>query len=310
MSDLRVDEVTVADAEALCEVIRAGFAARPRLDPPSTAVEETPASVAEAIRQGGGLLCRVDGVPAGGLLFAGSGAGIAFRRVSVVPHFQSRGVASAVVGVAEEVAARRGHNDVCLLARAELPTTVTFWTRRGYAEVARAGTAIMMGKALPAEVETVDAKGTREVGRRLAALARPGDLLVLTGELGAGKTTLAQGIGSGLAVRGEGTSPTFVISRVHPPQGAGPALVHVDAYRLGDGAELDDLDLGASVDSSVTVVEWGEGLAEALADHRLRVHLARGRGDEAGDARTIAVTPLGARWFGAGVRSSLLGPNG
>ncbi|MBA3989906.1 MAG: tRNA (adenosine(37)-N6)-threonylcarbamoyltransferase complex ATPase subunit type 1 TsaE, partial [Propionibacteriales bacterium] len=74
-----------------------------------------------------------------------------------------------------------------------------------------------MGKALPAEVATVDADGTRAVGRRLAALARPGDLLVLTGELGAGKTTLAQGIGSGLAVRGEVTSPTFVISRVHPP---------------------------------------------------------------------------------------------
>jgi len=310
VSDLRVDEVAVADAAALCDVIRAGFAARPRLDPPSTAVEETPASVAAAIRESGGLLCRVDGVPAGGLLFAGSGAGIAFRRVSVVPHFQSRGVASAVVGVAEEVAAGRGHDDVCLLAREELPATVTFWTRRGYAEVARAGTAIMMGKALPAEVATVDADGTRAVGRRLAALARPGDVLVLTGELGAGKTTLAQGIGAGLAVRGEVTSPTFVISRVHPPQGAGPALVHVDAYRLGDGAELDDLDLDASVDTSVTVVEWGDGLAEALADHRLRVHLARGQGDEAGDARTITVTPLGARWFGAGVRSSLLGPNG
>ncbi len=310
MSDLRVDEVTVGDAEALCDVIRAGFAARPRLDPPSTAVEETPASVAAAIRESGGLLCRVDGVPAGGLLFAGSGAGIAFRRVSVVPRFQSRGVATAVVGVAEAVAVGRGHDDVCLLAREELPATVTFWTRRGYAEVARAGTAIMMGKALPAEVETVDADGTRDVGRRLAALARPGDVLVLTGELGAGKTTLTQGIGSGLAVRGEVTSPTFVISRVHPPRGAGPALVHVDAYRLGDGAELDDLDLDASVETSVTVVEWGGGVAEALADHRLRVHLARGHGDEAGDARTIKVTPLGARWFGAGVRSSLLGPNG
>ena len=310
MSELRVDEVTVADAEALCDVIRAGFGARPRLDPPSTAVEETPISIAAAIRRGGGLLCRVDGVPAGGLLFDGSGAGIALRRVSVVPRFQSRGVASAVVGVAEEVAAARGHNDICLLARAELPATVTFWARRGYAEVARAGTAIMMGKALRARLETVDAHGTRELGRRLAALVRPGDVLVLTGELGAGKTTLTQGLGAGLGVRGEVTSPTFVISRVHPSQAAGPALVHVDAYRLGDGAELDDLDLDATVDDAVTVVEWGEGLAETLAEHRLRVHLARGWGEETGDARTITVTPLGARWFGAGVRSALLGPAG
>lgn len=310
MADLRVDEVTEADAQVLCDVIHAGFAARRRLDPPSTALDEDVASVAEAIRRGGGLLCRVDGVPAGGLLFAESRTGLALRRVSVVPHFQSRGVASAVVGVAEEVAAGRGYDDVCLLARAELPATVTFWVRRGYAEVAGAGTALTLGKALSAEVETGDADDTRGVGRRLAALTRPGDVLVLTGELGAGKTTLTQGIGAGLGVRGEVTSPTYVVSRVHPSQGAGPALVHVDAYRLGYAAELDDLDLDSSLDEAVTVVEWGDGLAEALTDHRLRVHMSRGSGEEGGDVRTITVTPVGARWFGGRVRSSLLGPRG
>ena len=124
-----------------------------------------------------------------------------------------------------------------------------------------------------------------------------GDLLILTGDLGAGKTTLTQGLGEGLRVRGDVTSPTFVISRVHPSLVGGPALVHVDAYRLGDEAELDDLDIDAFVDDSVTVVEWGEGIAEGLAADYLRVHLSRRRGGaEPGvhdDGRLISVTPVG-----------------
>ena len=83
--------------------------------------------------------------------------------------------------------------------------------------------------------------------------------MVLSGELGAGKTTFTQGLGAGLGVRGDVTSPTFVIARVHPSLSGGPALVHVDAYRLGGIDELDDLDLDASLDEAVTVVEWGEG---------------------------------------------------
>ena len=98
-----------------------------------------------------------------------------------------------------------------------------------------------------------------------------GDLVVLTGGLGAGKTTLTQGIGEGLGVRGPITSPTFVIARVHPSLVGGPDLVHVDAYRLGGVAELDDLDLDASLDEAVTVVEWGHGLAEGLAEDHLEV---------------------------------------
>ena len=104
---------------------------------------------------------------------------------------------------------------------------------------------------------------THEFGRRLAATLRAGDLIVLGGPLGAGKTTLVQGIGAGLQVSGRIASPTFVIARVHP----GPLpLVHVDAYRLADLAEVDDLDLDVSADEAVTVVEWGEGKAEQLAD--------------------------------------------
>src|SRR5215468_11707754 len=109
------------------------------------------------------------------------------------------------------------------------------------------------------------------LGGRLAVMLRPGDLVVLNGALGTGKTTLVQGIGAGLGVRGPVTSPTFVIARVHPSLRAGPDLVHADAYRLGSRLEVDDLDLDADLDHSVTVVEWGEGLVEELAAGHLRV---------------------------------------
>ena len=134
---------------------------------------------------------------------------------------------------------------------------------------------------------------TRALGRRLGTLLRAGDLVVLTGGLGAGKTTLTQGLGDGLGVRGPVTSPTFVIARVHPSLGAGPPLVHGDAYRLSGTLELDDLDLDASVDDSVTVVEWGHGLAEDLSEDRLEVVLDV---DPATEERTATVTGIGGRW--------------
>ncbi|MGW6601165.1 tRNA (adenosine(37)-N6)-threonylcarbamoyltransferase complex ATPase subunit type 1 TsaE [Streptomyces sp. NPDC055036] len=116
----------------------------------------------------------------------------------------------------------------------------------------------------------------RELGRGLAALLRPGDLVMLTGELGAGKTTLTRGLGEGLGVRGAVTSPTFVIARVHPSLVGGPALVHVDAYRLGGGLdEMEDLDLDVSLPDSVMVVEWGDGKVEELSDDRLHVVIHR-----------------------------------
>ncbi|MEU5565681.1 MULTISPECIES: tRNA (adenosine(37)-N6)-threonylcarbamoyltransferase complex ATPase subunit type 1 TsaE [Micromonospora] len=140
---------------------------------------------------------------------------------------------------------------------------------------------------------------TQEFGRRLADVLRAGDLVLLTGPLGAGKTALTQGIGAGLGVQGAITSPTFVIARVHRPDPAGGgrvALVHADAYRLGDAAdpraEIDDLDLDASVDESVTVVEWGEGLVEQLTDAHLRVRIDR-RED---DTRIVELEPVGGDW--------------
>jgi tRNA threonylcarbamoyladenosine biosynthesis protein TsaE len=136
-----------------------------------------------------------------------------------------------------------------------------------------------------------------ELGRALSAALRAGDLLVLSGDLGAGKTTLTQGIGAGLAVRGAVTSPTFVIARVHPAAPGRPPLVHVDAYRLGSLAELDDLDLDAGQEDSVTVVEWGLGLAEDLAAARLELDITRPRGlDTDGEGRSVSWRAFGARW--------------
>jgi tRNA threonylcarbamoyladenosine biosynthesis protein TsaE len=131
---------------------------------------------------------------------------------------------------------------------------------------------------------------TRALGTALADLLQPGDLIVLVGPLGAGKTALTQGLGEGLGVREPVTSPTFVIARVH--RGGRLPLVHVDAYRLGSVADVDDLDLDASTDESVTVVEWGQGLVEQLADEHLEVRLDR-RDDE---VRTAVLLPHGVSW--------------
>jgi tRNA threonylcarbamoyladenosine biosynthesis protein TsaE len=131
---------------------------------------------------------------------------------------------------------------------------------------------------------------TRALGAALAQVLRAGDLVVLVGPLGAGKTALTQGIGSGLGVREPVTSPTFVIARVH--RGNRLPLVHVDAYRLGSVADVDDLDLDVTVADSVTVVEWGQGLVEQLADEHLEVRLER-RDD---DVRTAVLVPHGPGW--------------
>jgi tRNA threonylcarbamoyladenosine biosynthesis protein TsaE len=131
---------------------------------------------------------------------------------------------------------------------------------------------------------------TQALGRELAGVLRPGDLVVLVGPLGAGKTALTQGIGVGLGVREAVTSPTFVIARVH--RGGRVPLVHVDAYRLGGAADVEDLDLDASTEESVTVVEWGQGLVEQLTDEHLVVALDR-RDD---DVRTALLIPHGPSW--------------
>jgi tRNA threonylcarbamoyladenosine biosynthesis protein TsaE len=141
-------------------------------------------------------------------------------------------------------------------------------------------------------VETPD--DMRGLGARIARVARPGDLIVLAGPLGAGKTVLVQGIATGLGVPGPVTSPTFVLARVHT--GGRLPLVHVDAYRLVGVAEVDDLDLDADTDVALTVVEWGAGRVEQLANEHLRVDIDRPEGDEAGEARRVQLVPAGPDW--------------
>lgn len=161
------------------------------------------------------------------------------------------------------------------------------------------------------EYRTASAAQTQGLAQELGAGLRAGDLLLLTGELGAGKTTFTQGLGEGLGVRAGIISPTFVLVRIHPALGSGPDLVHVDAYRLGSAAEIDDIDLENTMDTSVTVVEWGHGLVEHLSDSRLEVTLLRAAGGEAGisgelvtdfsaedddEERTIRIAGYGPRW--------------
>lgn len=134
-----------------------------------------------------------------------------------------------------------------------------------------------------------DSHATLAWGRAAAEQVRVGDLIVLAGDLGAGKTTFARGLGEGLGVRGAVTSPTFVICRRHPAGDRGIALVHVDAYRLGSAAEVDDLDLDLS--GAVAVVEWGAGRVEHLAESRLEIVLA-----PEGHGRTVRIHGHGPRW--------------
>ncbi len=154
------------------------------------------------------------------------------------------------------------------------------------------------------EIEIPTAHDMRDLGLRLAQILKPGDLVVLDGPLGAGKTTLAQGIGAGLGVRGDVTSPTFVIARVHPSLTDGPPLVHADAYRVDGPLEIDDLDLDASVDDSVTIVEWGRGLVEGLAADRLDIQISQTLGSES-ELRQVRITAQGQRWDGVELREVL-----
>ena len=147
-----------------------------------------------------------------------------------------------------------------------------------------------------------DAAAMRDLGRQIAEIVRGGDLVLLIGPVGAGKTTLTQGIGAGLEVRGQVASPTFIISRVHPALGDGPDLVHVDAYRLNGLDELDALDLDTSLENSVTVVEWGEGLVEVLSDSWLEVQIERPVGDLPDDLDTADVGDRYVRLIGVGER--------
>ena len=290
------------NAAGMVEVIHAAFGARPPLDPPSTANTETIASVAASLRRGGGVYAAVGGRPAGAILVQpGTRPGVAtFSRVSVHPDFQGHGIASAMVAEAEALAARSGYRTVELLAREELVELVEFWRHRDFRVDRTVPHGMILARDLPPAVRVPTADDMHRLGERLARLLRPGDVVIATGDLGAGKTTLTQGIGRGLGTVGRVISPTFVLSRIHPSVIGRPRLVHVDAYRLGGPAELEDLDLDATVADSVTVVEWGRGVAEGLAADRLEIEIwrppqAAGNG-EADSERVVTFRAVGSRW--------------
>ena len=158
---------------------------------------------------------------------------------------------------------------------------------------------------------TRSAEQTRALGRALGEVLRAGDLIMLSGGLGAGKTTLTQGIGEGMGVRGRVASPTFIVARVPPSQVGGPDLIHADAYRISDLEDLETLDLDSSLADSVTVVEWGEGKTEGMSSERLEIAVVRATGGTAGRTggaidlesmddgeRRIELRPHGSRWDG------------
>jgi tRNA threonylcarbamoyladenosine biosynthesis protein TsaE len=294
---VEVKPVGVDEATTVHAVVHAAFEDRPPLDPPAAALAETAEQLEARLASHGGLLARVDGVPAGALILDPVGRTMYLRRFGVVPSMQGHGVAAALIDAAVEAA--DGYEDITVVAREELPATIRFWERQGFREIRRQPPNVELRRPLRTAVfQAPDADAMRGLGRSIAGQLAPGDLIVLTGALGAGKTTFTQGLGAGLGVRGAVTSPTFVIARVHrpDPERGRVALVHADAYRLGatadPRAEIDDLDLDASMDDSVTVVEWGEGMVEQLGDAHLVVRIDR----RADDTRTVTLEPAGGDW--------------
>ena len=295
-SELTLRVATPADAPELLRVIRAAFSARPPVDPPAEALGDDVADIERALRDGAGVVAESDGELVGGLLIELADDVATLRRVSVVPSHGGNGLARDLVEGAFSVAADLGARRVELMAREEFPLLIEWWCQAGFEVVEPVPHGVRMGRDLPVVVDVPTADDMHHLGRRLAGKLRKGDLIVATGDLGAGKTTLTQGIGAGLGVEGTVISPTFVISRVHHHPAGGPHLVHVDAYRLGDGSELADIDLDATLPDSVTIVEWGRGLAEWLADDRLEIDIVRGID---ADTRTVFLTGVGPRWVGA-----------
>ncbi|MET0525434.1 MAG: tRNA (adenosine(37)-N6)-threonylcarbamoyltransferase complex ATPase subunit type 1 TsaE [Nocardioides sp.] len=304
---VEVRPVGPESAATVLSVVRRAFEVRPELDPPAAAMSETEESMAERLGTRGGLLATLDGEPVGALVLDPIGTTMYLRRFGVVPEARGHGIAALLIEAAVEAA--HGLDDLTVVAREELPETRRFWERRGFREILRDPPNVELRRPLRTFLFDVpDADAMRELGRSLAGQLRAGDLLVLSGELGAGKTTFTQGLGAGLDVRGDVTSPTFVISRVHPSLGSGPPLVHVDAYRLGSIDELDDLDLDTELEDAVTVVEWGEGIAEGLAESRLEIRIIRALAhqDEHADLdpRRVLMTPIGPRWYEMDVPST------
>lgn len=304
------------DAAAMLAIIQAASADSATPDSSSAAHQESLADVENALSGGVGIIASTGGADVGALLIgcpvptqqAQDRPGIAtLSHISVRPGFRNRGVATAMVRAAMTIALDRDCRRLDVVICRDAPAIIGLLTDLGLTvdHPADVGQAVFV--TLPARLAVPTAEGMHELGQRLAELLRSGDVLVLIGELGAGKTTLTQGIGAGLRVAGPVVSPTFVLSRVHRPLEVGrPGLVHVDAYRLSSAAELEDLDVEATLAGNVTIVEWGEGLADGLSDSRLDVLIQRS--DNPNDEqRTVHLLGRGDRWRGMDL--TLLGIN-
>lgn len=248
-------------------------------------------------------------IGAAGWAFADS---VRLSAVVVAPEWRRQGIGGALVAAAEELAAGFAaelspHMRVQGSYSDEPRSLVTSGTHITADAADEAGAAWLRGlgyagvglsltRPLPVLLAVPTAKAMQALGERLGQLFRAGDLVILTGDLGAGKTTLTQGIGVGLGIAEAITSPTFVLSRIHRGV-AGPDLVHVDAYRLG-GDEVDDIDLDSDLAESVTVIEWGAGVAEQLSEDRLEIEIRRSE-DPADNAREVVLRPVGPRWAAA-----------
>ena len=274
------------------QVTQRAFLARRPLDPPAAALGDTVDDVTDALRPPGfGVVALADGELVGSLLVRLDDRIATLRRVGVVPGHRRLGVADAMVRATLRGLADAGISRARLLARAELPDTIAWWRGHGFLPDYEVPHGYIMSLSLPAPLLARTADDMHNLGVRLAGQLRAGDVIIASGELGAGKTVLAQGIGDGLGVTGPVISPTFVLARLHPSAG-GLGLVHVDAYRISSAAEFDDLDVEVGLPDAVTYVEWGSGLAEGLSDERLEIHI-----EVLEDGtRVVYLTPIGRRW--------------
>ena len=291
-NDLLVRLAVPTDAAAMHQVTQRAFMARRPLDPPAAALSDTVGDVTDALRPPGfGVVALADGELVGSLLVRLDDQIATLRRVGVVPGHRRLGVAEAMVRATLRGLADAGIHRTRLLARAELPQTIAWWRGHGFLPDYEVPHGYIMSLSLPTPLLARTADDMHRLGVLLAGLLRPGDVIIASGELGAGKTVLAQGIGDGLGVATPVISPTFVLARLHPGAG-GLGLVHVDAYRIGSAAEFDDLDVEVGLPDAVTYVEWGDGLAGGLGEARLEIFIDTLEDD----SRVVYLTPIGRRW--------------
>jgi tRNA threonylcarbamoyladenosine biosynthesis protein TsaE len=292
---LELRPATVDDASAVHRLTQAAFAEHADLVPPSTVLAESVADVAGNLAAHPALLALDEGVPVGALRtrpdddFPQRIRWV--TRVSVSPTYRRRGLGSILLTRAARDAASEGIAALRADVRESVPGYRPLYANLGWDVVATRPAWLVYGLPLARSVPT--AAAMQEFGARLGALLEPGDLVLLAGPLGAGKTVMAQGIARGLEVPDRITSPTFVLAREH--DGGRLPFVHVDAYRLGSLAELDDLDLDTPGPDAVTVVEWGAGIAEGLAEGHLLVTIDRSD-DPADERRQVTFRGVGPRW--------------